>query len=109
MRLALTMAALTLLSGMCLCREDPAGVVVFDTESAATQMISSPSLGNFALDANGPQQFTIDTTLQKSAVSSQKSGVGSSFRLAEFIKKSVSLLSRAGRVVQRAGIEIVRC
>jgi len=35
---------------------------VFDTKSTADQMISSPLLGTFALDASGPQTFTIDTT-----------------------------------------------
>jgi hypothetical protein len=74
MRLALTMVGLTLLSGMCPCREARAGVVVFDTESTATQMISSPLLGSFALDANGPQQFTIDTTLGTANVTSAFQG-----------------------------------
>jgi len=63
MRFALTTVGfLTLLSGLGLCRETRAGLYVFDTVSTADQMISSPLLGTFALDASGPQTFTIDTT-----------------------------------------------
>jgi hypothetical protein len=62
MRLAPTMVGLTLLSGLCLGVEARAGTIVFDTESTATQNISSPLLGNFTLTAKGTQEFTIDTT-----------------------------------------------
>jgi hypothetical protein len=63
MRFALsTVGFLTLLSVLGLFREARAGVIVFDTVSTADQMISSPLLGTFALDASGTQTFTIDTT-----------------------------------------------
>jgi hypothetical protein len=62
MRFALTTVGLMLLSGLGLCPHARAGVIVFDTVSTADQMISSPLLGTFALDASGPQTFTIDTT-----------------------------------------------
>ena len=62
MRLAPTMFGLTLVSGLCLGLEARAGLIVFDTESTATQNISSPLLGNFTLTATGTQEFTIDTT-----------------------------------------------
>ncbi len=62
MRFALTTVGLMLLSGLGLCPHARAGVIVFDTESTADQMISSPLLGTFALDASGPQTFTINTT-----------------------------------------------
>ena len=62
MRLAPTMFGLALVSGLGLGLEARAGIIVFDTESTATQNISSPLLGNFTLTAKGTQEFTIDTT-----------------------------------------------
>ena len=64
MRLAPILVRLTLLSGLCLGLEARAGTIVFDSESTATQSISTPPqlLGNFTLTATGTQQFTIDTT-----------------------------------------------
>jgi hypothetical protein len=74
MRRAPTFVGLTLLSGLCLCLEARGGDIVFDTESSATQMISSSLLGNFALNASGPQQFTIDTALGTANVTSAFQG-----------------------------------
>jgi hypothetical protein len=74
MRLALTMVGLTLVAGLCLGLEARAGSIVFDTDSSATQMISSQLLGTFALDASGTQQFTIDPTLGTANVTSAFTG-----------------------------------
>jgi hypothetical protein len=74
MRLAPTLVGLALLSGLCLGLEARAGTIVFDTESTATQNISSPLLGNFTLTATGPQQFTIDTTNATANVTSMFQG-----------------------------------
>jgi hypothetical protein len=77
MRLTQTMAGLALISGLCLCLDARAGTSVFNTESTATQMISSPLLGNFTLTATGTQTFTIDT-------SSGMANVTSMFRGSDF-------------------------
>lgn len=75
MRLAPTWVCLTLLSGLCLGVDARAGLVVFDTESTATQMIYSPLLGGtVALDAAGLQQFTINTTTGAADVTSAFQG-----------------------------------
>jgi PEP-CTERM motif len=74
MRLVSTIIGLAILSGLCLCREARAGLYVFDTESTATQMISSPLLGTFPLDASGTQQFTINTTTGFANVTSSFQG-----------------------------------
>ena len=47
MRFTLTAVGLMLLSGLGVCPHARAGVIVFDTESTADQMISSPLLGTF--------------------------------------------------------------
>jgi hypothetical protein len=75
MRLAPTWVGITLLSGLCLGVEARAGLIVFDTESTATQMISSPLFGGAVpLDATGPQQFTINTTTGAANVTSAFQG-----------------------------------
>jgi hypothetical protein len=52
-----------------------ADTVVFDTFSTATQMIYSPLLGGTVMiDAQGPQQFTIDTTTGYANVASAFEG-----------------------------------
>jgi hypothetical protein len=75
MRLAPTWVGITLLSGLCLGVEARAGLIVFDTESTATQIISSPLFGGAVpLDATGPQQFTINTTTGAANVTSAFQG-----------------------------------
>jgi hypothetical protein len=75
MRLAPTLVGLTLLLGLSLGLEARAGIFVFDTESTATQMISSPLLGGaVSITAYGPQQFTIDTTNGTANVTSEFHG-----------------------------------
>jgi hypothetical protein len=74
MRLAPSLVGLTLVSGLCSGLDARAGSIVFDTESTATQNISSPLLGNFTLTATGPQQFTIDTTNGTANVTSMFQG-----------------------------------
>ena len=61
MRFASSMIGAAVLSGFCLGLEARAGVVVFYTESTATQNINS-GLGDFTLTATGTQKFTIDTS-----------------------------------------------
>jgi hypothetical protein len=53
--------------------EARAGIIVFDTESTATQNISS-GLGDFSLTSTGTQQFTIDTTHMTANVTSSFQG-----------------------------------
>ena len=75
MRLARNVVSFALLSGLFLGVEARAGVVVFDTQSTATQMIYSPLFGGAVpLDAAGPQQFTIDTTTGAAYVTSAFQG-----------------------------------
>jgi PEP-CTERM motif len=69
MRLAPTMIGIAALSGLCMGFEARAGVIVFDTESTATQNINS-GLGDFSLTSTGTQQFTIDTTNMTANVTS---------------------------------------
>jgi hypothetical protein len=78
MRFARTMVGVAVLSAACLGLEARAGTM-FDTQSTATQMISSPLLGPnpVTLTAPGPQHFTIDTALGTA-------GVTSAFRGSDF-------------------------
>jgi len=74
MRHAPTLVGFMLLSGLYLGIEARAGSIVFDTESTATQSISSPLLGNFTLTATGTQQFTVDPTTGYANVTSKFQG-----------------------------------
>jgi hypothetical protein len=55
-----TLFGIVVLSVLCSGIGSQAGTIVFDTQSTATQNISSPLLGDFTLTATGTQQFTID-------------------------------------------------